>query len=254
MPPLCCRATSPQRASTRQWTRSTRPRACCHRLLSARSTTRWLGRCSRSCSATRRCKTSSRFSVWMNCPKKTNSRSPARGKLSASCRNRSTSPKCSPVHPASWLTLKTPSRASRVCARASLTTCQRPPSTWLAPSKRRSRRARNSRRRLRNNGTHQQPRFISALFHQKSFLFFGDVEQVDVPGAEGEFGVLANHVPLVAALRPGHFDPCTVRARGAEDRCARWFCRSVGAGADRARRHGRGGGRYRSRHDRPAHQ
>ena len=34
-------------------------------------------------------------------------------------------------------------------------------------------------------------------------MFSGDVEQVDVPGAEGEFGVLANHAALVAALRPG---------------------------------------------------
>jgi len=29
------------------------------------------------------------------------------------------------------------------------------------------------------------------------------VEQVDVPGAEGDFGVLAGHAPLVATLRPG---------------------------------------------------
>ena len=34
-------------------------------------------------------------------------------------------------------------------------------------------------------------------------LFSGEVEQVDVPGAEGEFGVLAGHAPLVALLKPG---------------------------------------------------
>jgi F-type H+-transporting ATPase subunit epsilon len=34
-------------------------------------------------------------------------------------------------------------------------------------------------------------------------LFSGDVEQVDVPGAEGDFGVLANHAPFVTTLRPG---------------------------------------------------
>ena len=34
-------------------------------------------------------------------------------------------------------------------------------------------------------------------------LFSGDVEQVDVPGAEGDFGVLAGHAPLVSLLRPG---------------------------------------------------
>ncbi len=34
-------------------------------------------------------------------------------------------------------------------------------------------------------------------------VFSGQVDQVDCPGAEGDFGVLANHAPLIAALRPG---------------------------------------------------
>jgi F-type H+-transporting ATPase subunit epsilon len=34
-------------------------------------------------------------------------------------------------------------------------------------------------------------------------VFSGDVDQVDVPGAEGDFGVLAGHAPFVSALRPG---------------------------------------------------
>jgi F-type H+-transporting ATPase subunit epsilon len=33
--------------------------------------------------------------------------------------------------------------------------------------------------------------------------FSGEVEQVDVPGIEGDFGVLADHAPMVALLRPG---------------------------------------------------
>ncbi|MCX7313174.1 MAG: F0F1 ATP synthase subunit epsilon [Alphaproteobacteria bacterium] len=33
--------------------------------------------------------------------------------------------------------------------------------------------------------------------------FSGQVDQVDVPGAEGDFGVLAGHAPLIALLRPG---------------------------------------------------
>jgi F-type H+-transporting ATPase subunit epsilon len=33
--------------------------------------------------------------------------------------------------------------------------------------------------------------------------FSGEVDQVDVPGAEGDFGVLAGHAPLVALVRPG---------------------------------------------------
>jgi F-type H+-transporting ATPase subunit epsilon len=34
-------------------------------------------------------------------------------------------------------------------------------------------------------------------------VFSGEVEQVDVPGAEGDFGVLAGHAPFVSTLRPG---------------------------------------------------
>src|SRR5436305_3485720 len=33
--------------------------------------------------------------------------------------------------------------------------------------------------------------------------FSGEVDQVDVPGSEGDFGVLAGHAPTVSALRPG---------------------------------------------------
>jgi len=34
-------------------------------------------------------------------------------------------------------------------------------------------------------------------------VFAGDVTQVDVPGVDGDFGVLAGHAPVVATLRPG---------------------------------------------------
>ena len=41
------------------------------------------------------------------------------------------------------------------------------------------------------------------LVSPEKLLFSGDVEQVDIPGAEGDFGVLAGHAPTVATLRPG---------------------------------------------------
>jgi|SRR5208283_3175090 len=41
------------------------------------------------------------------------------------------------------------------------------------------------------------------LVSPEKLLFSGGVEQVDVPGADGDFGVLANHAPMVATLRPG---------------------------------------------------
>jgi F-type H+-transporting ATPase subunit epsilon len=34
-------------------------------------------------------------------------------------------------------------------------------------------------------------------------LFSGEVDQVDLPGSEGDMGILANHAPLVTTLRPG---------------------------------------------------
>jgi F-type H+-transporting ATPase subunit epsilon len=37
----------------------------------------------------------------------------------------------------------------------------------------------------------------------ESVLFSGDVDQVDLPGAEGDMGIFAGHAPLVTTLRPG---------------------------------------------------
>ena len=41
------------------------------------------------------------------------------------------------------------------------------------------------------------------LVSPEKLLLSGEVEQVDVPGSEGDFGVLAGHAPLVTMLRPG---------------------------------------------------
>jgi F-type H+-transporting ATPase subunit epsilon len=41
------------------------------------------------------------------------------------------------------------------------------------------------------------------LVSPERIVFSGDVDQVDVPGSEGDFGVLAGHAPVVAMLRPG---------------------------------------------------
>jgi F-type H+-transporting ATPase subunit epsilon len=41
------------------------------------------------------------------------------------------------------------------------------------------------------------------LVSPERLLFSGEVDQVDVPGAEGDFGVLAGHAPYVATLKPG---------------------------------------------------
>jgi F-type H+-transporting ATPase subunit epsilon len=41
------------------------------------------------------------------------------------------------------------------------------------------------------------------LVSPEKLLFSGQVEQVDIPGSEGDLGILAGHAPLVATLRPG---------------------------------------------------
>ena len=41
------------------------------------------------------------------------------------------------------------------------------------------------------------------LVSPEKLLFSGEVTQVDMPGSEGDLGVLAQHAPLVTSLRPG---------------------------------------------------
>ena len=45
--------------------------------------------------------------------------------------------------------------------------------------------------------------FHFELVSPEKIAFAGDVDQVDVPGTEGDFGVFAGHAPLISLLRPG---------------------------------------------------
>ena len=45
--------------------------------------------------------------------------------------------------------------------------------------------------------------FQLTLVRPDALIFQGDVEQVDLPGLEGDMGVLAGHAPIVTTLRPG---------------------------------------------------
>jgi len=45
--------------------------------------------------------------------------------------------------------------------------------------------------------------FQLSLVSPDRLLFSDQVDQVDLPGVEGDFGVLAGHAPIVAMLRPG---------------------------------------------------
>ena len=52
-----------------------------------------------------------------------------------------------------------------------------------------------------------------SLVSPEAELFSGEVDQVDVPGSEGDLGILPNHSPLMAAIRTGAI---TVYADGNE--------------------------------------
>ncbi len=53
------------------------------------------------------------------------------------------------------------------------------------------------------------------LVSPEKLAFSGEVDQVDVPGVEGDFGVLAGHAPVIATVRPGIL---TIRAAGKRER------------------------------------
>jgi F-type H+-transporting ATPase subunit epsilon len=56
------------------------------------------------------------------------------------------------------------------------------------------------------------------LISPERLLLSEEAEMVTVPGTEGEFGVLAGHMPLISTLRPGVID-----VRGGTEGDARFF-------------------------------
>jgi len=53
------------------------------------------------------------------------------------------------------------------------------------------------------------------LVSPERILISGEVEQVDVPGADGDFGVFPGHAPMVTTLRPGIL---TIKRNGGEEK------------------------------------
>ena len=45
--------------------------------------------------------------------------------------------------------------------------------------------------------------FLFELVSPEKLLFSDQVEQVTIPGEDGDFGVLAHHAPLISTVRPG---------------------------------------------------
>jgi F-type H+-transporting ATPase subunit epsilon len=55
--------------------------------------------------------------------------------------------------------------------------------------------------------------FHFELVSPERLIYSGEVEQVVVPGSEGEFAVLSGHAPMMATLRPGVIDVVEGRDR-----------------------------------------
>ena len=52
-------------------------------------------------------------------------------------------------------------------------------------------------------GSKQMAELHFEFVSPETVLFSGDVDQVDLPGTEGDLGILAGHAPMVTTLRPG---------------------------------------------------
>eukprot|EP00911_Craspedida_sp_UC1_P001380 UC1_evm1s1041 len=65
--------------------------------------------------------------------------------------------------------------------------------------------ARPAVRASRGMATEAAPEKISLTFAAPHNAFFADaeVEQVNVPSTSGDFGIMPNHVPALACLKPG---------------------------------------------------
>lgn len=47
--------------------------------------------------------------------------------------------------------------------------------------------------------------FLSLVTPEKEMVVDSEVDQVNIPGFDGDMGILANHAPLLTLLRPGRF-------------------------------------------------
>ena len=47
--------------------------------------------------------------------------------------------------------------------------------------------------------------FLSLVTPEKEMVLDPEVDQVNIPGSEGDLGILADHAPLFTTMRPGRF-------------------------------------------------
>jgi F-type H+-transporting ATPase subunit epsilon len=47
--------------------------------------------------------------------------------------------------------------------------------------------------------------FLSVVTPEKEMVIDSEVDQVNIPGIDGDMGILPNHAPLLTVMRPGRF-------------------------------------------------
>jgi ATP synthase F1 epsilon subunit len=122
-----------------------------------------------------------------------------------------------------WIS-KTPSRASRVLSKVSTTIFRSRPSTWLAPSRKPSRRRSVWLRKSPNHKIRTAPdpddwrgllvwhydkvkvmadNFNFELVSPERLLMSASATEVVIPGTDGEMTVMAHHAPTMTTIKPG---------------------------------------------------
>ena len=118
----------------------------------------------------------------------------ARARSRSSCRSRSSSRSSSPASKASTCRSPTRSAGSRRSSKASTTRSPSRTSTWPARSTKSSRSSRSAS--VMALPTKLQLQIVSA----DRSLVNETVDEVEIPGSDGYFGVLPGHTPLLALL------------------------------------------------------
>ena len=165
---------------------------------SARSTTRSPATCSASCSATRRCRTSSPSSAWTSSPKRTSSPSPARARSSASF---AAVPRRRGVHRPAGLhvPLEDTIRSFKALVDGKYDHLPEAAFYMVGTIDDAVKKAERWRRRPPEYG--RQAALLSGRPERSSSG--GEATTVHIPGSSGDFTVMANHAPFLTTLRPG---------------------------------------------------
>ena len=157
-------------------------------------------RCSGFCSATRTCRTSSRFSAWTSCREDDKQLVVAPAVWSASLASRSSSPKRSPGTPGRYVKVEDTIKAFKMILSGELDELPEQAFYMKGGIDEVLEHAEKMKAMALDPMAAQ---FQLSILTPEKTVFEGNVEYVEVPGTEGYLGVLAHHAPLVTGIHAG---------------------------------------------------